>query len=441
MCNNTWKVYKYTDKHNGLIYIGITSRTLKERWQSGYGYKGNPRLHHAIQKYGENNFVKEILIEGLTQEEAFQKEIELIEKYHARNPKIGYNLSIGGSAPMFGRHHSEETKQLFSKTRKGKNNSFYGKHHDRTNCPTNIPVICLNTLEIFPSLTIAGEEKSKQGCTGCHERNISHIFETNSRQWTAGKDMEGTPLFWEKYDKSKSLEDYQQLFEDRKKQHANYLQSLKFNPVMNLIDGKIFDNPSKASEYYDIPYNLVAGSCRGNKKTTYGQIFIYINDYEELTNETITEIIVQRWTNVNPPIVCLNTGKIYKTQVEARDYANIKFSDSIRNCAEHKSEYAGFAEGQYLKWMFYDEYSRLELEEIQAIINKPVKGSTPVYCVETNTHYLDASSASFETGILAQNIQKCCTGKYKHCGGFTWQYDTAYNYDLYPKYKEHPKRV
>jgi len=29
--NVTWKVYKYTNKQNGMCYIGITSRTLKER--------------------------------------------------------------------------------------------------------------------------------------------------------------------------------------------------------------------------------------------------------------------------------------------------------------------------------------------------------------------------------------------------------------------------
>ena len=37
--NVTWKVYKYTNKQNGMCYIGITSRTLKERaGKDGKGY-------------------------------------------------------------------------------------------------------------------------------------------------------------------------------------------------------------------------------------------------------------------------------------------------------------------------------------------------------------------------------------------------------------------
>lgn len=71
----TFIVYKYTAKHNGLIYIGITSQTLKARWNQGY--KGNPRLYNAIKKYGEDGFTKEVLFENLSKEEACQKKLKL----------------------------------------------------------------------------------------------------------------------------------------------------------------------------------------------------------------------------------------------------------------------------------------------------------------------------------------------------------------------------
>ena len=128
-----WKLYRYTCKHNELIYIGITSKTLDERWANGHGYTGNPRLNNAIKKYGTDGFIREILLDEMTQQEAFEKEIEYIAKFHATEKDIGYNIAIGGTAPMTGRHHSEETKKLFSETRIGEGNSFFGKHHsDKT---------------------------------------------------------------------------------------------------------------------------------------------------------------------------------------------------------------------------------------------------------------------------------------------------------------------
>lgn len=37
----------------------------------------------------------------------------------------------GSNHPLYGKCHSKETKELFSKSRQGENNSFYGKHHTK----------------------------------------------------------------------------------------------------------------------------------------------------------------------------------------------------------------------------------------------------------------------------------------------------------------------
>lgn len=122
-------VYKYTCIHNGLIYIGITCQGIEKRWANGNGYRGNPKLHNTIKKYGNEGFNKEILFRNLSFEEASEKEIELIALLDSTNPLKGYNISIGGTAPMYNRKHSEESKKIFSITRRGKNNAFYGKKH------------------------------------------------------------------------------------------------------------------------------------------------------------------------------------------------------------------------------------------------------------------------------------------------------------------------
>lgn len=101
-------VYKHTFP-NKKVYIGITNRQPKARWRKdGSGYINSPRMNNAIKKYGWENIEHEILFEGLTKEEAEQKEKELIEQYKSNQREFGYNIANGGC------HQgkiSEETKQ------------------------------------------------------------------------------------------------------------------------------------------------------------------------------------------------------------------------------------------------------------------------------------------------------------------------------------------
>ena len=119
-------VYKHTSP-NGKIYIGMTSMKPEDRWQNGKGYRSNQYFYRAIQKYGWDNFKHEILYEELTQKQACAKEIELIAYYDSTNPKVGYNLSIGGEGSS-GVPRSAETRKKISDSKKGKNNPNYGKH-------------------------------------------------------------------------------------------------------------------------------------------------------------------------------------------------------------------------------------------------------------------------------------------------------------------------
>ena len=110
-----YTVYKHTSP-SGKTYIGITGRSVEQRWGSnGNGYYGQP-FYKAILKYGWDNITHEVLFTHLTKEEAEKKEIELIAKHKSNHSRYGYNADNGGfSAGRCG----DQTKKKISESRKG----------------------------------------------------------------------------------------------------------------------------------------------------------------------------------------------------------------------------------------------------------------------------------------------------------------------------------
>lgn len=100
---NCYSVYKHTSP-NGKVYIGITKMKPKYRWGRGSGYRENDYFFRAIQKYGWDNFNHEIILDGLSEEEACEIERELIAKYKATDSRYGYNHSTGGKDTFAGTH-------------------------------------------------------------------------------------------------------------------------------------------------------------------------------------------------------------------------------------------------------------------------------------------------------------------------------------------------
>lgn len=140
-----YSVYKHICP-NGKVYIGITSMNPIKRWKNGAGYKNQQLFYRAILKCGWDNIKHEILVEGLTKEQACEKEIELIALYKSNQKEFGYNIDNGGncsgtksketrqkmSKAHIGKCHSEKTCKKMSEiasNRIGEKNGFYGKHH------------------------------------------------------------------------------------------------------------------------------------------------------------------------------------------------------------------------------------------------------------------------------------------------------------------------
>ena len=124
MEQGTYSVYIHKNKINNKVYVGITKQNPKERWRNGEGYKQSPRFYNAIKKYNWDNFDHIILYSNLTQEEAMEKEKELIKEYNSNDENYGYNLTSGGE-----KHYifTEEVKEKLRQQKIGENNPQYGK--------------------------------------------------------------------------------------------------------------------------------------------------------------------------------------------------------------------------------------------------------------------------------------------------------------------------
>src|SRR3989304_5091048 len=100
-------IYIITNLVNGKIYIGQDSKNRS--WYFGSGSV----LNLAIEKYGKENFKKEILESCNSQEQLNEREIYWIRFYNSRNRKIGYNISEGGGGCK-GYKHKESFKKKIS---------------------------------------------------------------------------------------------------------------------------------------------------------------------------------------------------------------------------------------------------------------------------------------------------------------------------------------
>lgn len=156
---NNYIVYKHTSP-SGKIYIGITSQLPNRRWRNGKGYKEHTYFWNAIQKYGWDNIKHEILYRNLSKEEAESKEIELIALFDSNNIAHGYNMSLGGESGSYGYRFSKEQRDKMSIRTKGENNPMFGKNHTEE---TKQRLRILHSKESLSQDTIDKMSKAKKG--------------------------------------------------------------------------------------------------------------------------------------------------------------------------------------------------------------------------------------------------------------------------------------
>lgn len=242
--SNVWCVYKHTSP-SGKVYIGI-AKDVKHRWRNnGAGYKGSTRMHNAILKYGWDNFKHEILFSGLSQRDACQKEIELIQHYQSTDIRYGYNLQSGGQSFV----SNEESCKKISDALMG--HAVSEQTRAKLRQTKSQPIICIETKTVYESCDKAAE------ALGLCSTSIGKV--TNGRQETCGG------LHFAK------VVDFTQgrlpVFEAK---------PVQYRKVLCVSTGQIFENISDASKSTGISRRAISYVCNGKHRTSGGLMWKFI---------------------------------------------------------------------------------------------------------------------------------------------------------------------
>jgi group I intron endonuclease len=129
-------IYKITNKINKKSYIGLTTRTIKERWKDHCRgakdllsrSKKLSYLQKAIIKYKPRNF-KIKVIDSCNNFIFLNKMEQFYIKKHKTLCPNGYNLTTGGKQYRFTKEHKKYLSLIRKGTQSGLKNNFYGKKH------------------------------------------------------------------------------------------------------------------------------------------------------------------------------------------------------------------------------------------------------------------------------------------------------------------------
>lgn len=129
-------IYKIVNKATGKCYVGQSQRMRKRvrehfrllRW----GKHTNPKLQHAWNKYGEENFEWsfEVVCDDTTDLDVIENAFISGEAFFPE--PVFYNIADFAKAPMRGKHHSEEARERIRAGRRAANFDYRSPEYRKT---------------------------------------------------------------------------------------------------------------------------------------------------------------------------------------------------------------------------------------------------------------------------------------------------------------------
>lgn len=335
--NRNHYVYLITNKVNGMKYIGKRS-CLCPIEQDRYMGSGT-LISKALKKYGRDNFSKEILFVGKTEEEAYQCERELIERYDAVKSREFYNIKEGGlgntreDALRNLSNLTEEQKRIrsvkLSIANKGENNAMYGRTGELS--PVSKPVVMMSAEgEMIKRFSCIREVNDYFG----KPRAFSFISRVclNKKGTAYGHLF----LFEEDYQNMINNNTFKEWLEDKKRRKSANVALLRQKsaesnkkPVYQMIQKTLdivgqYDSVREASVSTGILAQSISRNCRHGCNTAGGYSWIFVDEYNTLSKEELVRLYSHKPNIVEfdrsyakKPVYCITTGVEFESVKDA----------------------------------------------------------------------------------------------------------------------------
>lgn len=387
---DNYTVYMHVTPSN-KIYVGLTCKTPRARWNNGNNYSTQLHFYRAIKKYGWDNIEHIIVAEGLSREEAEILEIDLIKYWDTTNQGNGYNKSTGGKA--------------FSGT-------------------GIIPVIQydlnLNKIKEYKSVDCASKE------TGVPHPNICKCC--RSVRGTAGG------YVW-RY--KKDSEAFEKLIKDNKESVLQCTKYANCDGVVqyNLSGSKIntFHSIKEASEKTGMSKDCIGKSCHEKRCTCMGYVWRFIEDEFGLWDEVVeydNKFYIKKHKGSKSIIQYSKEGnKVceFPSIVIAAKENDLTPSQVSNVCRKNEITAGGYI------WRYANDTASIaetvkRIKEARTITG--YKGSKAVTQYDLNgvriKEYPNVIVASMETGAKCSGISRACRGLCKTSMGFIWKYTVPF---------------
>lgn len=293
--------------------------------------------------------------------------IQVWQTWNIMDRNIRSTVSVG---KLYGIHRQTVAKYLKLGVEIGKveynpleeQKTFEGRCGDEH--PNSKKVVCLNTGEIFESISLANKE---------HRGSIYECCKGILK--SCGKLDDGTKTVWRYYEEYciMTSTEIEQIIEtaNEKITPRNKLN----NKIVCLNTREIFYSSQEAGEKINIinPYNIEL--CCRQEYLSCGKIndeklvWRYYDEYIGMTKCEIEKVILQANDSIkggnhykSKNILCLNTNMIFNSQKEAGEYYGIKSYNNIGMCCRGERKYCGkLSTGKKLEWMYCEDNLEIKI--------------------------------------------------------------------------------
>jgi len=340
-------IYITTNLINGRKYIG--QKMFRKEWKTYFG--SGVALKLSFKKYGKVNFSRGIIDIAYSESELNELEIEFIKEYNAVKSNNYYNIAEGGKvgstiAGLSEQKLKERSRKLSlafkgkklspERIKKASEGHMGLKHTDESK---------LKISEALKGRIISEEWRNKISLTriekhfGAWNKNIPR---TDLEKENISKSLRGkyVGINNPNYGKTMSEEQKTKISNTRKE---NCTAKGNNNPMFGISPKERMD------------------------EDTYSNWLLKVTHPSENTKKKMSKSRKGKFIGKDNPssksVICLNTGEIFGTIKDATTYINKSENDSsISACCRRKRKSSGrhLKTGEKLKWMYCDEYLKMQ---------------------------------------------------------------------------------